>query len=42
MKGREPAEEIAALPDGYRHLATHPLAVPGLEAERHLVVVEKL
>lgn len=42
MKGREPAEEIAALPNGYRHLATHPLAVPGLEAERHLVVVEKL
>ena len=42
MKGRVPAEEIAALPDGYRHLATHPLAVPGLDAERHLVVVEKL
>ena len=42
MKGRDPTEEIAALPAGYRHLATHPLAVPGLEAERHLVVVEKL
>jgi 16S rRNA (guanine527-N7)-methyltransferase len=42
MKGRLPAEEIAALPPGYRHLATHPLAVPGLDAERHLVVVEKL
>jgi 16S rRNA (guanine527-N7)-methyltransferase len=42
MKGRVPAEEIAALPAGYRHLATHPLAVPGLDAERHLVVVEKL
>jgi 16S rRNA (guanine527-N7)-methyltransferase len=42
MKGRVPAEEIAALPSGYRHLATHPLAVPGLDAERHLVVVEKL
>ena len=42
MKGREPAEEIAALPAGYRHLATRPLAVPGLDAERHLVVVEKL
>jgi len=42
MKGRDPAEEIAALPDGYRHLATHPLTVPGLDAERHLVVVEKL
>jgi 16S rRNA (guanine527-N7)-methyltransferase len=42
MKGRVPAEEIAALPPGYRHLATHPLSVPGLDAERHLVVVEKV
>jgi 16S rRNA (guanine527-N7)-methyltransferase len=42
MKGRVPAEEIAALPNGFRHLATHRLAVPGLDAERHLVVVEKL
>jgi 16S rRNA (guanine527-N7)-methyltransferase len=42
MKGREPTEEFAALPAGYRHLATHPLSVPGLDAERHLVVVEKL
>ena len=42
MKGRLPAEEIAALPAGYRHLATHPLTVPGLDAERHLVVVEKV
>jgi 16S rRNA (guanine527-N7)-methyltransferase len=41
MKGRIPEDEIAALPDGYRHLATHPLRVPGLDAERHLVVVEK-
>jgi 16S rRNA (guanine527-N7)-methyltransferase len=41
MKGRVPAEEIAALPNGYRHLATHVLAVPDLDAERHLVVVEK-
>jgi 16S rRNA (guanine527-N7)-methyltransferase len=41
MKGREPVDEIAALPSGYRHLATHPLSVPGLDAERHLVVVEK-
>ena len=32
---------LAALPDGYRHLATHPLHVPGLDAERHLIIVEK-
>ena len=42
MKGRDPIEEIAALPSGARHIATHPLAVPGLDAERHLVVVETL
>ncbi len=42
MKGRVPDDEIAALPQGYRHIATHPLVVPGLSAERHLVVVEKL
>ncbi len=41
MKGRVPTGEIAALPDGYRHLATHPLHVPGLDAERHLIIVEK-
>src|SRR5690606_23572979 len=27
MKGRAPDEEIAALPPGYRHAATHPLKV---------------
>lgn len=42
MKGRMPDEEIAALPAGYRHLATHRLHVPGLDAERHLIVIEKL
>ena len=41
MKGRVPTEEIADLPNGYRHIATHALAVPGLDAERHLVVIEK-
>ncbi len=41
MKGRIPDDEIAALPQGYRWIATHPLVVPGLHAERHLVVVEK-
>lgn len=39
MKGVDPAAEIAALPAGWRWLATHRLAVPGLDAERHLVVV---
>jgi 16S rRNA (guanine527-N7)-methyltransferase len=39
MKGRRPDDEIAALPPGWRHLSTHRLEVPGLDAERHLVVV---
>ena len=39
MKGARPDAEIAALPAGWRLEAVHPLAVPGLDAERHLVVV---
>lgn len=41
MKGVVPDEEIAALPAGWRVQAIHALQVPGLEAERHLVVVER-
>ena len=41
MKGVLPVEEIAALPAGWRLLATHPLQVPGLGAERHLVEVAR-
>jgi 16S rRNA (guanine527-N7)-methyltransferase len=41
MKGAHPADEIAALPAGWRVRASHPLAVPGLDAERHLVVVDR-
>ncbi len=41
MKGVRPDDEIAALPAGWRLEAIHPLAVPGLAAERHLVVVER-
>ena len=39
MKGTVPADEIAALPAGWRVLDVLPLTVPGLAAERHLVVV---
>ena len=39
MKGVLPSEEIAALPAGWRLAAVHPLRVPGLEAERHLVEI---
>ncbi|MEG3050083.1 MAG: 16S rRNA (guanine(527)-N(7))-methyltransferase RsmG [Thermomonas sp.] len=39
MKGVLPHDEIAALPAGWRLGAVHPLRVPGLDAERHLVEV---
>ncbi|QDA57457.1 16S rRNA (guanine(527)-N(7))-methyltransferase RsmG [Thermomonas aquatica] len=39
MKGVLPEDEIAALPAGWRVAAVHPLQVPGLEAERHLVEI---
>jgi 16S rRNA (guanine527-N7)-methyltransferase len=37
MKGAYPADEIAALPSGWRVLARHQLKVPGLDAERCLL-----
>jgi len=42
MKGQPPLEELADLPEGWRHLATHPLQVPELDAERCLCIVEAL
>ena len=41
MKGIYPADEVAALPAGWALQASYPLRVPGLEAERHLVVVAR-
>ena len=39
MKGVVPSEEIAALPPGWHVRELHPMRVPGLDAERHLIVV---
>jgi 16S rRNA (guanine527-N7)-methyltransferase len=39
MKGTVPDDEIAGLPAGWRVETVHQLTVPGLAAERHLVVV---
>ncbi|HSM11909.1 MAG TPA: 16S rRNA (guanine(527)-N(7))-methyltransferase RsmG [Lysobacter sp.] len=39
MKGAYPADEIAALPPGWRVQGTQVLRVPGLAAERHLVTI---
>lgn len=41
MKGVHPVDEIAALPVGWRLATVTPLQVPGLDAERHLVVIER-
>ena len=39
MKGAYPLAEVEALPGGYYLEAIHPLQVPNLDAERHLLVV---
>ena len=41
MKGARPDEEIAALPPGWSVRDVQPLAVPGLDAERHLVTLAR-
>ena len=40
MKGTIPHDEIARLPPEWRVERIQPLAVPGLDAERHLIVIE--
>jgi 16S rRNA (guanine527-N7)-methyltransferase len=41
MKGVHPFEEIERLPAGFRVFEARRLAVPGLDAERHVVVMER-
>lgn len=41
MKGVMPDEEIACLPAGWRVAEVRPLEVPGLNAERHLIFIER-
>ena len=41
MKGVQPVDELAALPAGWRVAETHALQVPGLDAERHLLVIRR-
>ncbi len=40
MKGLMPHEEIASLPDWVKVSTNYSLAVPGLEASRHLIILE--
>ena len=42
MKGLYPHEEIALLPAGVKVSADHELRVPGLDASRHLIVLERV
>ncbi len=41
MKGVNPVEEIGRLPPGWRVREVRPLQVPGLDAQRHLVFIER-
>jgi 16S rRNA (guanine527-N7)-methyltransferase len=41
MKGVHPFEEIERVPPGFRVRSVCALAVPGLDAERHLVLIER-
>jgi len=42
MKGKRPDAEIEQLPKSFRVLGVHPVAVPGLDAERHIVELSPL
>jgi 16S rRNA (guanine527-N7)-methyltransferase len=39
MKGKRPDDELAGMPAGFAVRSTHELTVPGLPAERHLLVL---
>lgn len=41
MKGKHPAEELDGVPEGFTVEAIHTLTVPGVEGERHLVVIRR-
>ncbi|RJS93325.1 16S rRNA (guanine(527)-N(7))-methyltransferase RsmG [Salinisphaera sp. Q1T1-3] len=41
MKGRDPADELADLPAGFVHEASHRVRVPGLDAERRFTIVAR-
>src|SRR5688572_29699388 len=41
MKGKNPADELAARLSGWKVVAVHPLRVPGLADERHLVELRR-
>ena len=42
LKGKFPQDELDHLPSGFRLAEAHEIKVPGLDAERHLLVLERL
>ena len=40
MKGKLPHDEINTLPAGWRVTGSYMMAVPGLDAERHILVLQ--
>jgi 16S rRNA (guanine527-N7)-methyltransferase len=41
MKGKRPDAEIAGVATPWRVIETRPLTVPGLNAERHVVILQR-
>ena len=41
MKGKRPAEELDGVPGGFHVEAIRTLSVPGVDGERHLVVIRR-
>lgn len=41
LKGQAPLEEIARLPSGWQMQKIEPLSVPGMDAQRHLVFIQR-
>jgi 16S rRNA (guanine527-N7)-methyltransferase len=41
MKGKRPDDELPGVPAGFTVRATHVLAVPGLDGERHLLEIAR-
>jgi len=41
LKGVQPDDEIARLPAGWEVTEVRPIAVPGLDAERHLIYIKR-
>ena len=41
MKGKMPEDELQTLPAGWRLQSAEKLAIPGLEGERHLLILDR-